>query len=301
MVLLIANYLGPQCIAVSKIGTCLCIEFAKTAEDEFKRLVENLPKTTSNSMVYHNGPIAKPAPEPPSVSITQPVEDAPKLAVDTRPGTMLELVSQAHGSNYQTPAGLPVRQGRTNRLTVFSYSLRGHSPMVSGTNRIAGQVEKGIKNTDIGLVNLDGIVMLNNIRVRALFHSKKLGMRETYLVCLSGTEPQLLYQFGKRFEITSDASQPNSACISREQSAYLTNNSTMFSRRNPPVSICGAIILRYQAWKPGQTMPFGEACGMVNSDYLSPSGYNFLPREHIVWADDFDGLLEEGWDIEQVP
>lgn len=91
----------------------------------------------------------------------------------------------------------------------------------SSTNRIAGQVEKSIKNTDIGLVNLGDIMLLNNneanvvndIQVRALVHSKKLGMRETYLVCLPGTEPQLLYRFGKRFEITNDASQPNSVCI----------------------------------------------------------------------------------------
>lgn len=253
----------------------------------------SLPRNTSNSIVYHNGPIAKPAPEPPSVPVTQPVkgqEDAPELAVDMRPGSMLELVSQTHGSNYQTPAGLLVRQGRTNRLTVFSYSWERHSLMIPGTNRIAGQVEKSIKNTDIGLVNLDGIMMLNNneangvnnIRVRALVHGESLGVRETYCACLPRTETQLLYRFGRRFEITSDASQPNSAYINREQSAYLTNNSPIFSRRSPPVSICGAIILRYQPWKQGQTMISGEACGMVNSDYLSPSGDNFLPHEYIV-------------------
>lgn len=314
LVLLLANHLGPRCIAVSKMGTYLFIELAKMAEADFTCFVKGLPGTRSSAkvtpnIVYHNGPIPTPVPEPRSVPIIQSVEDqggAPKPALNIRPGATLEIASRTLGTSYQTPAGLLIRKGRTNRLTVFSYYPGEHALMIPGTNRIASKVDKDIKNNDIGLATLDDIIPLyeeanvvNGIRVRALVHSESLGMRETYLVHLPGTwAPSLLYRFGKRFEITSDASQPNSARVSREQSAYLTNDSAIFSDRREPVSICGAIILRYQKQrKPKQTIPLGEACGMVNSDYLPSSGFHFSPHEHVVWADDFDGLLEEGWDI----
>ncbi|KAJ4326023.1 hypothetical protein N0V84_003243 [Fusarium piperis] len=284
------------------------------AEDDFRHLVESLPVTTLRvrdvpNILYHNGPIPKPVPEPRSAPIIQPMEgqeDAPKPPLDIRPGATLEITSRTFGDNYQTPAGLLIRKGRTNRLTVFSYYPGDHALMIPGTNRFASHVERSIKNTRIGLATLDDIIpvckeanVVNGIKVRTLVHSENLGMRETYIVHLPGAgAPSLLYRFGKRFEIARDANWPNSARVSREQSAYLTNDSTVFSDLRQQLSICGAIILRYQKrMEPGQTTPLGEACGMINSAYLPRSTYRFLPHEYVVWADDFDGLLEEGWDI----
>ncbi|RMJ19499.1 hypothetical protein CDV36_000789 [Fusarium kuroshium] len=302
----------PSCIAVSKIGTCLYIEFAKIAEDDFQRLVSSLPGTTLETggmlktIIYHNGPITNP-PVPRTVPITQPVEgqeDDPKPALDIRPSTMLEIARWRFGDSHQTPAGLFIHKGRASRLTVLSYHPGECSLMIPGTGRIAGRVKKGIK-TDIGLATLDDTILLKNeanvvngTQIRALVPSKRLGMREIQFVHLPGTGAQsLLYRFGKRFEITRDETESNSARVSREQSAYLTNDPTMFSDHGESASTCGAIILRYQETPEEGKTPSFEACGIVNSNYLPLSGPRFLPHEHIVWADDFDELIEEGWDI----
>ncbi|RSL48936.1 hypothetical protein CEP54_012683 [Fusarium duplospermum] len=312
-VLKIANQLCPTCIAVSKIGTCLYIELPKRAEDEFQRLVSSLPGTAFETgtivktIIYHNGPIVNP-PVPQTRPITRPVKgkkDVPKPALDIQPGAMLEIAGWTLGNSHQTPAGLLIHKDRTNRLTVLSYHHGEQSLMIPGTDRVAGQVKKGIK-TDIGLTTLDDTILLRNeanvvngTRIRALVPSKSLEMRETYFVQLPGAGAQsLLSRFGKRFEITRDTTEFNSARVRRTQSGYLTNDPITFSDRGESASACGAIILRYQeALEKGQTTPLFEACGIVNSDYLSPSQSRFLPHEYIVWADDFDELIEEGWDV----
>ncbi|KAM0440798.1 hypothetical protein ACHAPT_000099 [Fusarium lateritium] len=308
LVLWIANHLAPQCIAMSKLGHDLWIEFAKRPEPDFKKLVRSLPKTKSKNIWFHNGPIPNPPPEPRNVPITQPVqsvEEAPKQASNIQSDTMLRLASHTRGTSYCAPASLLVCRGQDIRLAIYSYYPEGgHSLRIRDTDQIIGQVEMSLKNTGIGLATLDDsieldeeISFIHDIQVRSLVHSSQLGMCEPgYFADLPTTGLQPLYRFGERFEITRDASRSNSAQIGRRQSAYLTNDSSKFADHGQ-VSICGAIIMRRQeVVEDGQAMFIGEACGMINSDYLPVTSSLFFPFRHIVWADDFDDLIKEGWD-----
>jgi hypothetical protein len=190
-----------------------------------------------------------------------------------------------------------------------------------------GFVRERMGNRDIALAQLDeGVVFENSFMemeyaAKTFIHINDQMVKDEYIIDSFTTGKQRLRGAGRRFQIQRKTGQPHYhltvakdyehalppdevAYIELEQGACVTNEQMMQSKPYIREGACGAALLRCRdntsRDAPKTVMGRGEICGMMH--FADRQARNAAEADnYIIYADDFDPLIEDGWKIIMLP
>ncbi|KAK1766322.1 hypothetical protein QBC33DRAFT_116863 [Phialemonium atrogriseum] len=249
VLLYLANYVFPDCEAISMMWDGLVVELPKTSDEDFAKRIQTLPMDIERAAVhltFHNGPLPNTPrralavkPKPARLD-TLVADETDYVQADGKfyPGAMINSIAK-NGQVYSSiSAGVLVSKGQQQRLTCSFHNWEDHAKTYPGIfggrdaeSRRLFQVVQGMVNgnpgtpvgivtervgdTDIALAQLDnGIVFENtfmetNAIAKTLVHSKFQSMRDVYVIDSFVTGQQFLKGFGQRAVFERRAGRPH--------------------------------------------------------------------------------------------
>ncbi|KAJ4271404.1 hypothetical protein NW762_000106 [Fusarium torreyae] len=302
-VLELAN-LFPECTAITRLGEETWIEMPKTGMADFYQRFHNSPDVHSEDVYVRNGPM---------LSETRQLEaeegnknDDASTKTKLEPGSVIKLVNDGQATCCPASAGILVEKTEEKRLVLLPDRRETQVYSSTDSEQALAHIPEQVHKSDLVLAQLKGSVRFQNLLdntklINTLVRSDVLIFGSPCVISIPATEPQMLFRYGKRFEIARNSCAPPR--ISRELGVYLANNPASLCPPNTKKSLSGALILDcFVDVSPGDPVPdpqeLGQVCGMVSSvNYSLSQGYALRGEDYIVYAEEFDSIIDDGWEV----
>ena len=244
VVLYLADYVFPDCEALTILWDMLVVELPKASKEAFINRLQSKPDRIDQCLVnvrYYNGPLPNTERRrrvfPPSPQdIKGDCDETDYMRSDKKfyPGTMINSVNKEGEILSSATAGVLVEKGRKKRLTCSFHNWQNHYEkypenfaqidptsqrifqITQGTPGTAvGFVRERMGNTDIALAQLDkGVVFENSFMemeyaAKTFIHSDDQRLGDEYIIDSFTTGKQRLLGAGKRFQIQRKTGQPH--------------------------------------------------------------------------------------------
>ena len=245
VILYLADYIFPDCIAISIIWETMVVELPLTSWEDFVRRLEALPDAIDRApflLQYNNGPLpnterCRSATTPTPKALESDVADETDyVKADGRfyPGTMINSTDRAGPVYSSGTAGVLVEKDGEQRLTCSCHSWEDHDQKYPGRfgqdddearntfevvqgdpGTPVGFAECRMGNTDIALAKLhDGVVFENSFMemafpAKTLVPSKEQLIGDSYLIDSFTTGKQRLLGCGARIIIGRRPGRPH--------------------------------------------------------------------------------------------